>query len=99
MRLISQLGQPRRVRGGGGGSSVGLICGQQGGLYRLHTGGAGEGAHEPAVDAVQVVGVEAGQEANGISTLKLHHADHTPGGETEKSIQTHTIVMLCFSDW
>lgn len=60
-----------------GGFSVGFICGQQGCIYWLHAGGAGEGAHQPGVNAVHVVDVEAGQEPDGITILKIHHADHT----------------------
>lgn len=60
-----------------GGYSVGFISRQQGCIYRFHAGGAGEGAHQPGVNAVHVVDVKAGQEPNGIAVIKIHHADHT----------------------
>lgn len=63
----------------GGGRSVGFIRGEQGCVHRLHAGGAGEGAHQPGVDAIHVVNVEARQEPDRIAVLKIHHADHTPG--------------------
>lgn len=57
--------------------SVGLVGGQQGGVHGLHAGRAGEGAHEPRVDAVHVIDVHAGQEPDGVAVLKVQHADHT----------------------
>lgn len=56
--------------------SVGLVGGQQGGVHGLHARGAGEGAHEPVVDAVRVVDVHAGQEPHRVAHRKLPHADH-----------------------
>lgn len=64
--------------------SVGFVSGEQGRVHGLHAGGTGEGPHQPGVDAVHVVNVEAGQEPNGIAVLKIHHADHTPGGERKR---------------
>lgn len=43
----------------------------------LHAGRAGEGPHEPVVDAILVVDVHTGQEAHHVPYGKLHHADHT----------------------
>lgn len=59
------------------GCSVGFVRGQQGCVYRLHAGRAGEGAHQPGVNAIDVVNMKAGQEPDGITVLKIHHADHT----------------------
>lgn len=82
--LFEQLGQFRlkgavtfRQERPSRGRSVGFIRGQQGRIYRLHAGGAGEGAHQPGVNAIHVVDVKAGQEPNRIAKLKIHHADHT----------------------
>lgn len=72
--------------------SVGFICRQQGGIHGLHTGGAGEGAHQPGVDAVQVVDVKARQEPNGITIFKIHHADHTPE-EERSSVSANNIMQ------
>lgn len=58
-------------------SSVGLIGGEQGGIHRLHTGRTGEGPHQPGVDAVHVVDVQAGKEPDGVAVLKVIHADRT----------------------
>lgn len=63
------------------GRSVGFIRREQGCIHRLHAGGTGEGPHQPGVDAIHVVNVEAGQEPNRIAVLKIHHADYTPGAE------------------
>lgn len=71
--------QPRQGR------SVGFIRWEQGCVHRLHAGGTGEGAHQPGVNAIHVVDVEAGQEPNRIAVLKIHHADDTPGAETGSS--------------
>lgn len=56
---------------------VGFIGTQQGCVHGLHAGGAGERAHQPGVDAVQVVDVKARQEPDWIAIFKIHHADHT----------------------
>ena len=62
---------------------MGLIGDEKGGVDGLHAGGAGEGPHEPVVDAVRVVGMHAGQVADPIPDHKLDHAYHTPGKEKE----------------
>lgn len=67
------------------GGSVGFIRGEQRCIYRLHAGRAGEGTHQPGVNAIHVVDVKAGQEPNGITVLKIHHADHTSGAERERN--------------
>lgn len=72
-RWFSTTSLPRRR----GCCSVGFVGGEQRGVHRLHAGRAGEGAHQPGVDAVDVVDVKAGQESNGVAELKIHHADHT----------------------
>lgn len=59
------------------GFSVGFVRGQQGCIYRLHAGGAGEGAHQPGVYAIHMVDVKTRQESNGITVLKIHHANYT----------------------
>lgn len=56
---------------------VGFIRGQQGCIDWLHAGWAGEGTHQPGIDAIHVVDVKAGQESNGITIFKIHHADYT----------------------
>lgn len=61
--------------------SADFIGGEQRCIHGLHAGRAGEGAHQPGVNAIHVVGVKAGQEPNGISILKIQHADHTPAAE------------------
>lgn len=77
-----------------GGCSVGFVGGQQGCVYGLHAGGAGEGAHQPRVDAANVVDVKAGQKPNGVSILKIHHADHTPAQERfEDTVKTLMIFV------
>ena len=58
---------------------VSLIGDKEGGVHRLHAGGAGEATHEPVVDAVGVVGVQAGQVANTVSDHKVDHTYHTSG--------------------
>lgn len=65
-------------------SSVGLIRRQQSSVHGLHAGRAGEGPHQPVVYAVHVVGVHAGQEPDGISINKVHHADDTPVEENPR---------------
>lgn len=63
--------------------SVRLVGRQQCSVDGLHTGRAGEGAHEPGVNAVHVIDVHAGQEPDWVAVLKVHHADHTPGGRCQ----------------
>lgn len=58
--------------------SVGLVGGEQRSIHWLHAGGAGEGAHQPVIYTVHVVDVHAGQEPDGVSIHKVHHANHTP---------------------
>lgn len=86
------------VDGGGGCCSVGFVRGEQGRVHWLHAGGTGEGAHQPGVDAVHVVNVEAGQEPNGIAVLKIHHADHTPGAERNGGNWVRLIVLVFLTD-
>ena len=50
----------------------------------LHARGAGEGAHEPVIDAVEVVVVHAGEEADGLACCIVHHTDGTPEGGGEE---------------
>lgn len=66
-----------RVEDSAGLISVGFVCGKQGCVHGLHAGGAGEGAHQPGVDAVHMVNVQAGQEPDGVAVLKVHHTDDT----------------------
>ena len=65
--------------------SVGLVGGEQCSIHRLHAGGAGEGAHEPVVYAVLVVGVHTGQVAQWVSQDELSHTYHTS--------ETHNICL------
>lgn len=53
-------------------------CVPQCDVHWLHAGGAGEGAHEPVVNAAEVVEVHAREEADGLANNKLHHAYWTP---------------------
>lgn len=62
-------------------TSIGLVGAKQGGIHGLQAGGAGEGSHEPGIDAVHVIRVQTRQVAHGLPQLKVHHADHTPAKE------------------
>lgn len=53
-------------------------------VHSLHARGAGEGAHEPVIDAVEVVVVHAGKEADGFTCCVVHHTDGTPEGGREE---------------
>lgn len=72
--------------------SVGLIGRQQSGVHRLHAGWTGEGSHEPVVYAVHVVDVHAGQEPNGVTIDKVHHADHAPVGGGDRKVR---YILAC----
>lgn len=72
--------------------SVSFVGREQGSIYRLHTGGTREGPHQPVIYAVQVVDVHAGEEPDGVSIHKVHHADHTPA--QRENVLTHTAISL-----
>lgn len=56
--------------------SRGMIRIDQRCVHRFHAGRTRQRSQEPVVDAHSVVGVHAGQIANGLSDRQLHHADH-----------------------
>lgn len=58
--------------------SICLVGSQQSSIDRLHTGRAGEGAHQPGINAVHVIDVHAGEEPDWVAVFKVHHADYTP---------------------
>jgi hypothetical protein len=58
---------------------AGLVGGEERGVHGFEAGGAGEGAHQPVVDALLVVGVHAGQVTQRLAHVEVHHADHAPG--------------------
>lgn len=62
-----------------------LVGGQEGRLDRLHTRGARERTHEPVVDTVFVVAVQAGQVAEPFTHAEIVHAYHTPGKENRNT--------------
>lgn len=55
----------------------GLVGTEKSRVNGFQTGRAREGAHEPIVDAVCVVGVHARQITNAVSHAEVYHADHT----------------------
>ncbi len=77
--------------GVGWGILVRLVGDEQRGVHRLHAGWAGEGAHEPVVDAVRVVGVHAGEVADAVADHELDHADDTSG-------KRETKIKNCFGN-
>lgn len=56
---------------------AGLVRGQEGSINRLHARRTCERSHEPVINALLVVRVQAWQKANGIPACKLQHADDT----------------------
>merc|ERR1712066_858123 len=46
-------------------------------IHRLHTTWTSEGAHQPVVDALDVVDVHAGKVAHRVADIELNHADDT----------------------
>ena len=67
-----------------------FICDEKSRVDWLHAGRAGEGSHEPVIDAVRVVRVHAGQVRDAVANHKFDHTYHTSrekkkkGGKSEK---------------
>lgn len=73
------------TREGHGATSVSLIGGQQSSINWLHAWRTCEWSHQPVINAVYMVDMQARQEPDGVSIYKIQHADHTPRDrQTEK---------------
>lgn len=71
-RSVGRTASPPSVWSGGSGGVHGVPDAD---VHPLHAGGAGERAHEPVVDAVEVVVVHAGEETDWFADYEFHHAD------------------------
>lgn len=64
---------------------VRLVGAEERRIDGLHTGRARKGAHQPVVDAFDVIVVHTGQKADRVIDAKFNHADDTSaGGKKEK---------------
>lgn len=72
-----------RIAGPSHGLHVHALVGQDGKVHPFHACWAGEGPHEPVVDALDVVVVHAREEPDSLPRAELHHAYCTPDGRRE----------------
>lgn len=64
--------------------SIGFVCRQKRSINWFHAGGACEGAHQPVVYTLTVIGVHARQKPQQIPHGKLIHTNHTSERQPKK---------------